>query len=287
MSPIQAKDLTTKAMLVALNVTKWTARKYDKKANSAVETEFAAESKAGRYRKSLAAKEALAEVNSVVSAARDFHKENTRPWSDDGPRILPSKNYLFYTAEMRKYSAKYETAVNNLVENYGVLKDEAKQFLGGLYNEEDYPAVEMIRSKYTFKVVVMPIPSANDFRVTQITDEDINSIQQQITDRLEEANKVLMHDLWDRLYSVVEKACEAFKDPNARFHDSKLDNIQETVDILRRLNMDDDPSLERMCKLAEEKIVALNPEDIRKSPAVRQEAATDARKLLEAMSGYC
>lgn len=283
---LTTKDLTTKAMLTALVITQWTAKKYDKKASGAVEHEFGNESKAGRYRKSLAAKDALAEVKSIVSAARDFHKENTRPWSDDGPRILPSKNYMFYTGKMREFHNKFDEAADRLAENYAVLKEEARLMLGGLYNDDDYPDVNKIRAKYTFQVQVSPIPTANDFRVTQITDEDIASIQEQITNRLEEANKVLMKDLWERLYTVVEKAFEAFNDPNAIFRDSKIDNIQETVEILRRLNMDDDPQLERMCKLAEEKICTLDATELRKEPAARKEAAMDTKKLLDAMAAF-
>lgn len=284
MSPLTPKDLTTKAMLVDLNITQWTGKKYDKKANEAVEDRFQATQKAGRYRKVLAAKDDLAEIKSIISAARDFHIENTRPWIHDGANILPSKNYMHYREKMAEFKSKFEDAVNRV--DWVQVKENAKQFLGQLFEDDDYPEPVVIKAKYSFKVSVLPIPSANDFRVTQITDEDIAAIQQQITEQLEEANKLLMRDLYDRLYNVVEKAYETFKDPNARFHDSKLDNIQEVVDVLRRLNMDDDQKLERLCKLAEEKICSLDPVEIRKEPEARQEAATDAKKLLDALAAF-
>lgn len=283
---IKTKDLTEKAMLVSLTITKWSAKRYDKMASGAVEHEFQAEQKAGRYRKSLAAKEALADINSVVSAARTFHNENTRPWSDDGPRILPSKNYMFYTEKMREFHNKFDDAVRNLVANYSILKDEAKQFLGKLYDEEDYPEVQDIHAKYSFKIAVSPIPTANDFRVTQITDEDVAAIQKQIADRLEEAQKILMKDLWERLHSVVLKAFEAFDDPNATFRNSKIDNIAEMVEILGRLNMDDDPKLARMCKVVEEKLCNLDAKELRDNPEERKDAAADAKKILDTIGSY-
>jgi hypothetical protein len=213
--------------------------------------------------------------------------ENTRPWSDDGGyRILPSKNYLYLTGKIREYQSRFEAAVYNLEGNYNQMKNDAKTFLGDLYDEEDYPDVSEIKSKYTFKIQVMPIPTANDFRVTQITDEDIAGIKSQITAQMDQVNKNLMRDLWDRLYSVLDKALQAFKDPDMKFHDSKIDNISETITILRRLNMDDDPKLERMCKLVEERICNLDPSEVRKDIGARREAANDAKKLLDAIAAY-
>jgi hypothetical protein len=284
---LTVKDLTTKAMLVSVSFTQWNETKGDKKANQAVEKETGAGEKAGNYRKRLAAKSAVSPVSNAISNCRDFVKEQTRPWSDAGGyRILPSKNYLYFTTELRKHFAIIENAVSEMVGKYDQMKDDAKAFLVGLYDEDDYPTAQEIKAKYTCKMQVMPIPNVNDFRITQISDEDVDAIRKQIEDEMNVINKNLMRDLWDRLYGVVEKAQVAFADPDMKFHDSKIDNIAETISILRRLNMDDDPKLERMCKVVEARICNLDPQEIRKEPEARKEAATDAKKLLDAMSSY-
>jgi hypothetical protein len=95
-----------------------------------------------------------------------------------------------------------------------------------------------------------------------------------------------MRDLWNRLYEVVETAYTTFKDPEAGFHSSKLDNIQDVVDVLRRLNMDDDGKLERLCTMAEVKLVALDPKEIKNDKQTRDEATKSAEKLLELMKDY-
>jgi hypothetical protein len=145
---LTVKDLTTKAMLVSVSFTEWNETKGDKKANQAVEKETGAGEKAGNYRKRLAAKSAVSPVKNAISNCRDFVKEQTRPWSDAGGyRILPSKNYLYFTTELRKHFSIIENAVVAMVDKYDQMKDDAKAFLVGLYDEEDYPTASEIKAK--------------------------------------------------------------------------------------------------------------------------------------------
>lgn len=283
---VTTKDITTKAMLVSLNIKAWTANKKDKLASAKLAEEFNSDAKWTRGNKSLASKTALSEITSIISSARTFHLFQTLPWTDEGYRILPSTNYLFYTTEMRKFNNQFENAVSTITANYTEMKNEAKLMLGQLYNELDYPSATEIAGKYSLNVSVSPIPSANDFRVTQITEEDINAIQKQIADRLEESKRTIIKDSWERLHEVVNKAFEAFNDPDIKFHDSKIENIAEMVDVLSRLNVFDDPKLTRMCKVIEERLCNLDPKEVRTNADERKDAAQDAKGILDTIAGY-
>lgn len=283
---IKTKDLTTKAMLVSLNISQWNVHRKSKEATAELAQAFNSDALWTRGNKSLASRKILATINIIVSEARNFHMAETMPWTDGGFRILPSKNYLHYTQKMREIKIKFDDAVVELVSKLPEIKEEAKNSLGKLYNELEYPDAAGLQTEYRLNVAVSPIPSANDFRVTQITDEDINAIQQQITERMETAQKNAMRDLWERLHDVVNKAFEAFNDPNVKFHDSKIENIAEMVEILNRLNMDDDPKLKRMCKVVEERLCNLDPKEVRNDPEERKEAAKDAKSILDTIGSY-
>lgn len=283
---MQVNDLTTKAMLVSLSISQWNINRQDKTATATLQFNFNSETGWARGNKSIADKKDLAKITSLINQARDFHKTNTLPWLDaDNQRILPSKNYLFYTTEMRKFSDAISAEVQTL--DLDSIKQKAVTALGTLYNEADYPEdLNNLRSRYSVKTNVCPIPSSTDFRISQITDEDIQKLQVEIETRVFESHKAAMRDLWNRLYEVVETAYTTFKDPEAGFHSSKLDNIQDVVDVLRRLNMDDDGKLERLCTMAEVKLVALDPKEIKNDKQTRDEATKSAEKLLELMKDY-
>jgi len=79
----------------------WSARKHDPDASQEIAQRHGAQADAGRYHKVLLPKEALAEVQKIVSDAR---QEKSRrgaqkarasalpplPWDDNGYRVLPS-----------------------------------------------------------------------------------------------------------------------------------------------------------------------------------------------------
>ena len=82
-------DITEKAMLASLHIRQWAARKHDKAVSREVNTHYGSQADAGRFNKVLATKEALKEIQTVVSAARGFHLEQTLPWGERGERLLP------------------------------------------------------------------------------------------------------------------------------------------------------------------------------------------------------
>jgi hypothetical protein len=291
---IQVKDLTTKAMLVSLNISQWNINRKSQTATEALTNSFGSDAGWARGNKSIADKKDLAAVTTLITKMRAFHTTQTLPWNDqDNQRILPSKNYMYYTTEMRLMIDEAWKEVNKL--DIDTIKENARVALEknlalgqvSLYNQLDYPADNYaLRDKFGFKVQVMPIPNSADFRISQITDEDIKAIQKQIEDQIVDAQKGMMKDLFNRLYKVVESANEAFKDPNAGFHTSKIDNIGEVIEVLRRLNMDDDPKLERLCKIAEERVCTLDPKELKADINARKQAADTTSALLAIMDGY-
>ena len=106
-----------KKMLVYLNISFWAARKYDRKISQEIENQYNADD-AGRYNKILIAKEHLANIQKIISAARTFHYENTLPWSDNGGRLLPSTNYFAYVKAIQCYKDDFEREVSNFIRVY-------------------------------------------------------------------------------------------------------------------------------------------------------------------------
>ena len=100
-------SLPEKALLVKLSISKWTARKYDKKASEATTTHFHADKESGRFHKQLVSKNVLKNIDVTVNIARSYFYTNTLPWSDEGWRILPTKHHMEFMERMNKEG--YET----------------------------------------------------------------------------------------------------------------------------------------------------------------------------------
>ncbi len=293
MNPISVAEpsLSSRAMLCSLSISMWLARKHDPDALQEIAHRHGAQADAGRYHKVLLPKAALAEIQKIVSDARQEHYFMTLPWDDNGYRVLPAAAYMDHTEKMRELSNQFTPAVEALAREFGKLVEDAKVRLGGLFRPEDYPTPDGLRSKFSFETKVMPLPDAGDFRVT-LGDEEKERIKRQITTAVEASLQVASRDLWLRLYEAVTHLAERLQAYQVTeegvehpFRDSVVTNLVKLVDILPKLNVTADLELERLAAQVRASLL-VDPQELRKSESVRTETAKAAAAIAQRMAGY-
>jgi hypothetical protein len=205
--PTAEPSLSSRAMLCSLSISIWSARKHDAEASEEIARQHGAQADAGRYHKVLLPKAALAEIQKIVSEARQEHYFMTLPWDDNGYRVLPGAAYIDHSERMRALSDRFTPGVETLVGQFSQLVEEAKVRLGGLFRAADYPAPDELRSKFSFETKLMPLPDAGDFRVA-LGDEEKERIKRQITAAVEASLQVASRELWLRLYEAVTHLAE-------------------------------------------------------------------------------
>lgn len=278
-------NLNDRALLVSLSISQWTARKLDKKATKEVADINRASTSAGRYNKSLLPlNDLLANVHQKTGVIREKFAKNTLPWGIDGTRILPSANYLTFMQDFRKEKGEWQSLVQTFLDNYEDLVDEAKRWLGDLYDEKDYPARDKIVEKFNMDMAILPVPT-NDFRV-ELSSDELTRLQEEMEGRMATVQQEAMMDAWGRLYKHVQHIAEKLADPKGIFRDSMVENAQETCDLLSRLNIADDPNLEAMRREVEAKLVSHHPDSLRNDPDLRQDTAEEARKIMDLMGSF-
>lgn len=284
----------SRAMLVRLAVSKWTARKHDKSISAEVAHSHNAATDAGRYNKVLIAKAALEVINRAESVARTFHYTNTLPWGDDGYRILPAANYLTYTNQLRELRADFDGAVADFIASYASYVEEARVRLNGMFNADDYPTVEKIAQKFGFEFGVIPLPNGNDFRI-DIDAKELAKVQAETDRSVNLAIKDAMDDLWKRVHDSVSHMATSLReydvDPvtgkkSHPFRDSLVGNLRELVELLPRLNVTDDADLAALTKTLNIKLCDAEPDDLRANDSLRATVAKSAEDILDAMQGY-
>ncbi len=277
--------LSDKALLVQLNISQWTARKYDKRATEQVAQQNGSASQAGRYNKSLLPmNDALNNIHQKSTLIRKKFYTNTLPWGIEGTMMLPSANYLNFMTEFRKEKADWESLVDTFYHEYPRLHADAQRFLGNLYNKADYPELHDIQRKFKMDMAVFPVPS-NDFRVS-IGDAELEKIQQDVEARVENSAQQAMKEAWQRLYDRVKHMAEKLADPKAVFRDTLVENTKEVCSILSRLNFADDPDLETMRQQVEGSLANNHPESLRNDPDLRKNKAEEAKAIMDKMGAF-
>jgi hypothetical protein len=273
-------SLSEAAMLVSLNINQWSARKYDRQVSKEVCETKGADQNSGNFNKQLIPKLNLKDIQRVVNAARNYHYLNTLAWDHDGADLLPAKHYITYSSELSKFKNEFEHEVSKFVDEYPSILTNVMNNLAGLYNSNDYPSQERIKSKFNFEVNITPIPDVADFRI-DINKKDMDKLKQDLGNRLEAANAAAEKDLFMRLYTTIAKAYMTLNTPDKIFRNSLILNIVELVQKIPDMNFNNDEQLNQIAKDVSAEVRIIDIEDLRKNKTYRRRVASNLEKDLK------
>ncbi len=276
-------QLAHKALLVHLHISQWTARKLDRKISNEVAQAHGATGKVGNFNKELIARKQLNAIQLAASQARTFHYAYTLPWSDTGERILPAELHLDYAKQIRDFRSQFREHVETFVAAYPDLVEDARKRLNGMFNEDDYPPLHQVRTKFGIQLDYSPVPQASDFRVG-LQGEEVQRIRQSIERRSADLERGANFDICRRLHEVVAKMAETLARPRAVFRDSLVENVSELCAFLPKLNITEDPALAETIRTVESRLAGLNPRILRRIPRHRKQAAEQARSMADQVS---
>jgi hypothetical protein len=278
--------LATKAVLANLNISLWTARKYDRKVTDKVNKDYHAEEDAGRYNKLLIAKDAIAELTNTAANARLYHHKVTQPWSESGgPRLLATANYMKHT-ELRKEKQKYESLADKFALAYPAMIEDAKKRLNSMFNADDYPDPSVVREKFRFDLNYLPCPDASDFRVS-LSSEIMEEMKSDLEAQMKSAVEIGLKDARDRIIHTVGNMAEKLKayQPEKGIHgnpfrDSLVENVRELVDLLPTFNLTNDKNLTKIIHRMETQLCEVDAKELRGNEAERKNVAKQAASIL-------
>ena len=173
----------------------------------------------------------------------------------------------------------------NFISQYEDKITEARQELGSLFREEDYPDVEIIRSKFSFEVAVNPLVNSSDWRVS-LGSEAEEKVKSRIEEQLMSSYNEAAKEPWERLKKVLDAMVERLSDPESRFAGTLVTNIFDLCEVLPGLNIGNDPHLIQMVEEVKKKVANVSPKDLRDDPEFRKETAEAAKELAAKVDEY-
>lgn len=273
------------AILVDLFISTYSGRKQDKRTQDEVTTAKGAASKraASVYKSLFAECKELDDVLKFQSRVRQMHYKLTIPWSDNGTRLVPAATFIEYKNVMNQYEEEFRDLVDRFLDKYDTLVAAAAFQLGTLFDRKEYPSREVVRNKFSFRVVESPMPLAGDFRLdieAEVQQDLIDAYEKRLAEQLQVANQ----DAWTRLYEVLTRMSDRLtidEDGKKRkFHDTLVTNAEELCDLLTKLNITQDPALERARALLQDTLVGVSPDALRKEDSTRVEVKQKVDKIL-------
>lgn len=281
---VRPKDQNMKkSVLVSLKFTMWDSNVQD----SAASEEMAAQKKVKnkkmcRVRKSLVpGNTALADIKEIHNNARKFLYDNTFPWKFKGPQILVIDNYDSVMTKLREFEAQFNIAVPEFLSQMKDIEEEAKEQLGDLFNQNDYPSVESLKSKFHFSISVDALPVASDLLALGLSESEIEKIEQANTDSLVSVLENANNSLWEKLQERVTAFYENTVNPKSKTRKTTLDALIEVAELFPKINITNDDRLNSICDNILFLLVTETKESLDLNPVKKEKIATKMKEIKE------
>lgn len=286
-------DLSSRALLISLNISQWEGRRFDREVTDQVNTQNGAAGDAGRYNKALIDPKEMLGIGRVVSATRSGFVTRTLPWMNDGTRIANAASYIDLANWVRDQRALYEIEVAKFLVRYPTLVMDSKTRLSGMFKDSDYPTVGELRGKFTMSTRVMPVPNHEDFRV-DISTAQADELRREIEASVGSATDAAVKDVFDRITEVAKKMVDRLPiyKPGSKgspaeniFRDSLVDNVRDLAALLPSLNITADPRIDEMTQRLKD-MASEDADVLRNNQSARQDTAAKAQDILNTIGDY-
>ncbi len=278
-------SISSSAVLVRLSISTWTAKKIDKKQTATVSGLNGADKKAGKYIKDLmVGSNHVSALSKFAQDRRNEYSDRTLPWDDMGDRLLSTSLLLPFKQDYNGYKSEFWRRRDYICNNYESLKQISANYLGAMYNPEEYPSADEVYSKYGWKLTIKTVPESGHLYL-DLPAQDLEELRESLEEENDRKTKHAMDAAWHRLHTTLtgmsSKLAESDDDKKKRFYDSFVTNPKELCDLLGHLNVTDDPELERARSMLERTITGADIDVIKESPAIREDMKTKVDSILK------
>lgn len=281
---MQENEIAKKALLVDLSITGWSPRKLDKQETQDLCARKGADSSAAKVTKELLPPGTMDAIAHAVTAGREYYRSVTLPWLETGGRMLKAGIYLEFFETNEKLKADWQKEVAAFGAAYPGLVASAPARLNGLFKPEDFPAWERLARKFTWDARPLPLPTAEDYRLT-LLDRELEELRESTARTVSAAVQAAQRDTWQRLAKPLAAMVERLTQPDAVFRDTLVSNLGDIVRCVPALNLLDDPTLAELARELEP-LTSLDPQTLRDDKGERSKAAARAAELLARMQPF-
>lgn len=281
-----APSLNSSAVLVELTIRTWAGRKKDKRATNDVNYRNNAQRGTANVTKKLLGEcEELKAITNYAEVIRDYHRNATLPFSK-GAELLSNAYFLDYNRNMEQMIEYFNGLVDTFIEAYNWEKMTAQTKLGKMYDPNEYPQAESLRSKFSVTFGYMPVPERGNFIV------DIEAAAKEVLEEVHQKYydsqmKAMMTGVCERiakpLQTLVERIDFNEDESKKRIYSSTVEAVQELLDSLKVFNITNDPKIEAIRLDLARALDGVTTDGLRNSHQLRAKTKRELEEVINAL----
>lgn len=276
--PQHIMSLATSGILIRAKVKVWTATKQDREVSDEVTASKKAARNAGRFTKQLFAD--VPELRHLLNDRQtwyNFIQRVTYPWDDEWG-FLPTPRIPEVMADIDVRKARSQELLDAFVAVMPSAISNEAFAQGDMFNKDDYPTPDEVRSKFRVIVQTMNIPEG-DYRV-QISTELAEDLQRNYEQQTRDIITDIHAKQQDQLVKVLQSfsyCCDSetviedgqVKVKRRKLYESTLNDAMELCRTFSKFNLTNDTRLEDARRELEKVLDGVTIDQLRNSDTKR------------------
>ena len=144
--------------------------------------------------------------------------------------------------EMESFRQEFEDAVSEIIERFQEMKDNAIAKYNGKLDESDFPTVEHLMEKFSWRIERKPLPDSNAFDNALGSKELEEQIRNEVKETLTKTFNTAIQNVTERFIEHVTNIHKQLNGENA-VADATLTNFAEFMEILPDMNVSGCPKI--------------------------------------------
>jgi hypothetical protein len=200
-----------------------------------------------------------------------------------GLYLMPYSRLEQIEAYYSDASERLSTLVENLLDLYDLRKSEARERLGVLFDEDEYPEEAEIKAKFfvRYSFVTLSTPEGLRKYKGDIFKREQEKLRRQMEEAAEESRQIIAQQARDLAEKVIERLTPSLDGKPKIFKDSLLTNWDEFFDLFGDKNITGDEDFASIINNLKDRITGKGCHELRKSASERAEI----RELFEGVIG--
>ena len=238
-------NIFTKGCLVQLSVSKWGGVKQIKKNNLKKMVKNTDHSWVTASKK-LVEPASLKPICKISNTTRTWLMTKSLPFPITSMVFIPKNLISEVDAKLSEFKSDFNQAVDDFSYEYNDLRENAKEYLGTLFNEVDYPMDIISKFKFHWRFVILSIPNGD----SKLLDPGVYAREEaKFMETMEEARTLAIEALREEFSQMVEHISERFTQDGDKpkvFRNSTVDSFYEYFQTFKDRNIFKDDQLSQL-----------------------------------------
>ncbi len=224
-------------------------------------------------------------VSSVKNKAVRYFRDVSLPYPEAGIRLIRPARLDEVNRQMEAFRNDLGDAVYHLDRAYSHLKALARERLGTLYNEGDYPPSLSGLFGISWEFPSIEAPSYLQQLNPEVYRQECERVQQRFSEAVQLAEQAFTEELAKLVSHLTERLSGSDDGKPRVFRDSVVENLTEFFDRFRQLNIGSNEQLDGLVSDARRIVRGVRPQALRDDTNLRQHVATEMSRVQSVLDG--